>query len=226
MSEHKGPVAFRNTNNYPVSLNIQGILGKVCLWEGQEIRDREGVPLIPPASEWPWLISKGVKPVYIEEGKPALPPLSLVEEAPPEVLLDDLKLMEQKMLSVSQNLVTEFLAPKEIPLSEEREREENAPLPFNYLERPDNPDPAKGALVWQDKDGLWILNKDGYTSLNPAEIKKHVRRDKTLGKDFLEILEWRTFGSKPEPLEGELVNSKKESAGETSKKEETPDYQV
>ena len=66
MSERK-VVAFQNTNNYPVSFNIFGIRGKVTLWEGQQIRDREGIPIIPPNSEWPWLISKGVKPVYIEE---------------------------------------------------------------------------------------------------------------------------------------------------------------
>ena len=218
-------VAFQNTNVYPVSLNIRGILGKVTLWEGQQIRDREGMPLIPPATEWPWLISKGVKPVYIEEEKPALSPLLPVEEAPPEVILDDLKLMEQKARAATQNLVAEFLAPKSI-LPEELGAEESVPLPVNHLERSDNPDPGKATLVWQDKDGLWILNKDGYSSLNPAEIKKHVRRDKTLGKDFLEILEWRTFGSKAEPIEEGLTNGKRKSAEEVSKGVETPDFQV
>ena len=188
-------VAFQNTNPYPISLNIAGIRGKVMLWEGQQIKDREGMPLIPPPTEWPWLISKGVKPVYIEEEVKAALPLG---EAP-EIILDDLKLMEQKEKTETQNLVAEFLAPKQIVPEEIRAAEEsaNGAPPLNYLERPDNPDPHKGALVWQDKDGVWILNKDGFASLNPAEIKKHVRRDKTLGKDFLDILEWRTFGSKP-----------------------------
>ena len=103
--------------------------------------------------------------------------------------------------------MAEFLAPKQIVPEEIRMAEESASPPLNYLERPDNPDPAKGALVWQDKDGVWILNKDGYASINPAEIKKHVRRDKTLGKDFLDILEWRTYGSKPESVE-EMADSK------------------
>jgi hypothetical protein len=214
-------IAFQNTNPYPVSLNIAGIRGKVCLWEGQQIRDREGMPLIPPESEWPWLLSKGVKPVYIEEGKPALSPVSPLEETPPEVILDDLKLMEQKAAAASQNLVAEFLAPKSIVPEEVRE-EESLAAPVNHLERPDNPDPAKGALVWQDKDGVWILNKDGFSSINPAEIKKHVRRDKTLGKDFLEILEWRTFGSKAEPLSESGEGESKMSATE----KEIPDFQV
>jgi hypothetical protein len=198
-------VAFQNTNSYPISLNIAGIRGKVMLWEGQQIKDREGIPLIPPNSEWPWLISKGVKPVYIEEEvKPNLPTL---EEAPPEIILDDLKLMEQKAQTDSQNLVAEFLAPKQIVPEEIRNAEEGAFPPISYLERPDNPDPTKGALVWQDKDGVWTLNKDGFASINPAEIKKHVRRDKTLGKDFLDILEWRIYGSKSEPVE-EMADSK------------------
>ena len=195
-------VAFQNTNPYPVSLNIAGIQGKVCLYEEQQIRDREGVPLIPPESEWPWLISKGVKPVYIEEGEETRPSPSRVE-APPEIILDDLKLMERKAAADTQNLVAEFLAPKSIVPPEVKEGEENAPAPVNHLEREDNPDPAKAALVWQDRDGVWILNKDGFSSINPAEIKKHVRRDKVLGKDFLDVLEWRTFGSKPEPAEVE-----------------------
>jgi hypothetical protein len=222
MPERKVVVAFQNCNPYPVSLNIAGIRGKVCLWEGQQIRDREGVPLIPPESEWPWLLSKGVKPVYIEE-KEEKPVLSIAvgEDAPPEVILDDLKLMEQKAAAVSQNLVAEFLAPKSIVPEEVRE-EENLAAPVNHLERADNPEPGKGTLVWQDKDGVWILNKDGYASINPAEIKKHVRRDQTLGKDFLEILEWRTFGSKPEPVEEELVIKSAEEAS----KIETPDFQV
>jgi hypothetical protein len=204
-------VAFQNTNPYPVSFNILGIRGKVMLWEGQQIRDREGIPLIPPNSEWSWLISKGVKPVYIEEEveiKPASPaPL----EEPSEIILDDLKLMEQKAASDTQNLVAEFLAPKQIVPEEIRAAEASAEEPpINYLERADNPDPNKGALVWQDKDGVWILNKDGFSSINPAEIKKHVRRDRTLGKDFLDILEWRTFGSKPaEP--GAEIESAEES---------------
>ena len=205
-------VAFQNTNNYPVSFNIRGIRGKVMLWEGQQIRDREGMPIVPPATEWPWLISKGVKPVYMEE-EPA-PALPVPGEAPAEVILDDLKLMEQKSTADSQNLVAEFLAPKQIVPEEIRAAEESASAPLNYLERPDNPDPNKGALVWQDKDGVWILNKDGFASINPAEIKKHVRRDRTLGKDFLDILEWRTFGSKPEaakPGEEDEIKSVEES---------------
>ena len=102
-------VAFQNTNGYPVSLNIAGIRGKVTLWEGQQIRDREGIPLIPPNSEWPWLISKGVKPVYIEEGVEVKPALSSVE-APVEVILDDLKLIEQKKKTETQNFVAGFLS--------------------------------------------------------------------------------------------------------------------
>lgn len=200
-------VAFQNCNPYPVSFNILGIRGKVCLWEGQQIRDREGIPLIPPNSEWAWLISKGVKPVYMEEEvKPNLPALV---EAPPEIILDDLKLMEQKARADTQNLVAEFLAPKQIVPEEIRAAEESVSPPLSYLERPDNPDPHKGALVWQDKDGVWILNKDGFSSINPAEIKKHVRRDKTLGKDFLDILEWRTYGSKPSP-EDDLAKTEEE----------------
>src|ERR1700741_2970816 len=115
-------VAFQNTNVYPVSLNIRGILGKVTLWEGQQIRDREGMPLIPPATEWPWLISKGVKPVYIEEEKPALSPLLPVEEAPPEVILDDLKLMEQKARGARPKILEEISAPhtKPPPATERR----------------------------------------------------------------------------------------------------------
>jgi hypothetical protein len=191
-------VAFRNVNPYPVSLNVAGIRGKVLLYEGQEIRDREGISLIPPESEWPWLISKGVKPVYIEEEKN--PGLAIrPEEAFQEIILDDVKLMEKKATVDSQNLLSEFLAPKSIVPSEVRE-EESAPAPVNHLERGDNPDPTKSTLVWQDRDGVWILNKDGFSSINPAEIKKHIRREKALGKDFLDLLEWRTFGAKPEPV--------------------------
>src|ERR1700759_2614877 len=132
MTERK-VVAFKNTNNYPVSFNILGIRGKVCLWEGQQIRDREGIPLIPPPSEWPWLISKGVKPVYLEEEEPKAS-LPVPEAAPPEIILDDLKLMEQKATSDSQNLVAEFLAPKQIVPEEVRAEEGNSPL--HYLPRP------------------------------------------------------------------------------------------
>ena len=213
MSERK-VVAFQNINPYPVSLNIAGLRGKVLLYEGQQIRDREGVPLIPPESEWPWLLRMGVKPVYIElEEKAALPP----EGAPPEIILDDLKLMEAKEKAATQNLIAEFLAPKAV-IPPEITEEENFPPPVNHLERPDNPDPAKGTLVWQDRDGVWILNKDGFSSINPAEIKKHVRRDKTLGKDFLDLLEWRTFGSKAEPVEESAVAEPPEA--------KTSDYQV
>jgi hypothetical protein len=201
MSEQK-VVAFQNVNPYPVSLNIAGIRGKVCLWEGQQIKDREGVPLIPPETEWTWLISKGVKPVYlaVEEEKAAL---AVREEAAREVILDDRKLMEQQATANSQNLVADFLAPKPVVPAEISREEESLSPPVNHLERADNPDPAKGALVWQDKDGVWILNKDGFSSINPAEIKKHIRRDKTLGADFLGILEWRGFGTKTEPAEEE-----------------------
>jgi hypothetical protein len=45
-------VAFANTNNYPVSFFIKGIRGKVLVYERQQIRDREGNPIIPPESEW------------------------------------------------------------------------------------------------------------------------------------------------------------------------------
>jgi hypothetical protein len=204
-------VAFQNTNPYPVSLHIAGIRGKVCLYEGQQIRDREGIPLIPPESEWPWLISKGVKPVHIVEApQPVLPVNSDVLPSP-EIILDDLKLMEQKEAAATSNLVSEFLAPKQI-VPPEIVAEESASLPVNYLERPDNPDPGKGTLVWQDKDGVWTLNKDGFSSINPAEIKKHVRRDKTLGKDFLDLLEWRIFGGKAEPV--------------SEASEATPEFQV
>jgi hypothetical protein len=210
-------VAFRNVNPYPVSLNVAGIRGKVLLYEGQEIRDREGISLIPPESEWPWLISKGVKPVYIEEEKN--PGLAIrPEEAFQEIILDDVKLMEKKAASDSQNLVSEFLAPKSI-VPPEVTGEESAPSPVNHLERGDNPDSAKSTLVWQDRDGVWILNKDGFSSINPAEIKKHIRREKALGKDFLDLLEWRNFGAKPEPV-GE---PRSEAPG---KLEERSDFQV
>jgi len=215
MTERK-VVAFRNTNDYPVSFNVRGILGKVLLYEKQEIRDREGNPIIPPESEWPWLISKGVKPVYLEID-PALPKL---EELSPEdrtIVLDDVKLMEKKAAADTQNLVSEFLAPKEIVPSEVREEESASPV--SHLERADNPDPAKATLVWQDRDGVWILNKDGFSSINPAEIKKHIRREKALGKDFLDLLEWRTFGSKPEPVSEPAVEA-------PGKLEEKVDFQV
>ena len=216
MAERK-VVAFRNINPYPVSLNIAGIRGKVLLYEGQEIRDREGISLIPPESEWPWLISKGVKPVYIEEEKN--PGLAVrPEEAFQTIILDDVKLMEKKAAADTQNLVSEFLAPKSI-VPPEVTGEENAPPPVNHLEREDNPDPAKSALVWQDRDGVWILNKDGFSSINPAEIKKHIRRNKNLGKDFLDLLEWRTFGSKPAPVSEPSVEA-------PGKLEERPDFQV
>jgi hypothetical protein len=224
MAERK-VIAFRNVNPYPVSLNVAGIRGKVLLYEGDEIRDREGISLIPPESEWPWLISKGVKPVYLaEEKSPALTPRE--EELSTEVILDDLKLMEKKAVADTQNLVSEFLAPKPI-LSPEGVEAEDAPPPLSHLDRPDNPDPAKSVLVWQDRDGVWILNKDGFSSLNPAEIKKHIRRDKALGKDFLELLEWRTFGSKPEAASE--VAAEAAPAAEAPlkpKPEETPDFQV
>jgi len=223
MSERK-VVAFQNTNNYPVSFNIFGIRGKVTLWEGQQIRDREGIPIIPPNSEWPWLISKGVKPVYIEE-EPA-PALPVPGEAPAAVILDDLKLMEQKEKADSGNLVAEFLAPKQIVPEEIRAAEESASVPVSHLDRTDNPDPHKGALVWQDKDGVWILNKDGFSSINPAEIKKHVRRDKTLGKDFLDLLEWRTFGSKPGPEPGAGEEEEEVKSAEDSIKIIEDNFQV
>src|SRR5215470_9655074 len=101
--EERKVVAFQNCNPYPVSFDIRGIRGKVLLYEGQQIRDREGNPIIPPESEWSWLIQRGVKPVYLETG-PALPK---PEEAPAEdrtVVLDDLKLMEKKAAADAQNL--------------------------------------------------------------------------------------------------------------------------
>jgi len=216
MAERK-VVAFRNTNPYPVSLNVAGIRGKVLLYEGQEIRDREGISLIPPESEWPWLLSKGVKPVYLEID-PSLPKR---EELPPEdrmVVLDDVKLMDKKAAADTENLVSEFLAPKSI-VPPEVAGEESPPPPVNHLERADNPDPAKSTLVWQDRDGVWTLNKDGFSSVNPAEIKKHIRRNKNLGKDFLDLLEWRTFGSKAEAVSEPAVEA-------PGKLEEKPDFQV
>src|SRR5215467_7019212 len=129
MAERK-VVAFRNTNPYPVSLNVAGIRGKVLLYEGQEIRDREGISLIPPESEWPWLLSKGVKPVYLEID-PSLPKR---EELPPEdrmVVLDDVKLMDKKAAADTENLVSEFLAPKSI-VPPEVAGEESPPPPVNH----------------------------------------------------------------------------------------------
>lgn len=79
-------VAFANTNNYPVSFFIKGIRGKVLLYERQRIRDREGNPIIPPESEWRWLIARGVKPVYIDIGEEK--PLA-DRNAPVEVILDE-----------------------------------------------------------------------------------------------------------------------------------------
>jgi hypothetical protein len=83
------------------------------------------------------------------------------------VILDEVKLLEAKSAAEAQNLVSEFLTPGTVLPSPEESGEETITLPpVSHLERPDNPDPAKGALVWQDKDGIWILPIPAGTSLS------------------------------------------------------------
>jgi hypothetical protein len=118
--------AFANTNNYPVSFFIKGIQGKVLLYERQQIRDREGNPIIPPESEWQWLIARGVKPVYIDIGEEK--PLA-DRDTPVEVILDGVKLLEAKSAAEAQNLVSEFLTPGTVLPSPEESGEETITLP-------------------------------------------------------------------------------------------------
>src|ERR1700756_607605 len=97
-------IAFQNTNKWPVSFFIKGIWGKVCLWQGQQIRDREGDPIIPPQGEWSWLISKGVKSVYLEI--PEEKPFRKAENDSLEVILDDTKLLEARSAAERANLAS------------------------------------------------------------------------------------------------------------------------
>lgn len=204
-------IAFQNTNSYPVSVFIRGIRGKVCLWQGQQIKSREGNPIVPHEAEWPWLIRLGVKPVYL--AIPDQQPYQPKDDDSVQTVLDDTKLMEAKAAAQAANQATEIYRPPSPEQAEalgspaQEEPASPSPAPVSYLDRPDNPDPTKGNLVWQDRDGVWILNKDGFNSINPAVIKKHVRRVKSLGKDFLEALEWRGFGAKPEPAKPPVPTS-------------------
>jgi hypothetical protein len=185
MSIEKKVVAFKNCNDYPVSYDIRGLRGKVVLYEGQVIRDREGNPIIPMESEWAWLIQRGVKPVYQDVEVPEI----IKSQVPMEVVMDEVKLLEAKVVAKQESPFGDFASPKTVEPADEDEV-----APVSHLERKENPDPEKPNLVWQDGSGVWILNKDGYSNSNPAALKMHVRMSKGLGKDFLDMLEWRPFG--------------------------------
>jgi hypothetical protein len=185
MSE-KVVVAFVNTHDYPISVDIRFNKRpiKITLWRDQRIQDREGNPIIPDKAEWPWLLRLGIKPVYADVE-------TLKEEGLPreEVILDDAALMEAHEATLKRPTVAAFIPD---PLKESGE----PPPPLSHLDREDNPNTDKADLVWQDADGLWILNKDGFESLNPAKVKHHIK--KAYGEDYLETVEWRPHSAKPE----------------------------
>jgi hypothetical protein len=188
--EEERVVAFQNTNPYPVSFFIKGIRNKVFIDVGKRILDKDKVPIIPLKSEWDWLIKKGVKPVSVKIwGEPNVTTLPQIEE----VVLDDQKLMEanaaakQKEAAVKlDEMITPvtFTAEGGIRPTEEVK---------SHLEDPENPNPLKADLVWQNADGEWCFNKDGFKTISPPELKKHIR--KNYGKDYLEGVEWVSWGS-------------------------------
>jgi hypothetical protein len=186
MSE-KVVVAFVNTHDYPISVSIRFNKRpiKITLWRDQRIQDREGNPVIPDKGEWPYLLKLGIKPVYADVE-------TLKEEGLPrdEIVLDDAALMDAHEATLNRPTVAAF-SPEVVPL-----KEDETP-PVNHLDRKDNPNMAKADLVWQDEDGLWILNKDGFESLNPAKVKQHIK--KVYGEDYLETVEWRPYSTRPEP---------------------------
>lgn len=188
MNEEK-VIAFQNTNDYPVSFFIKGIRNKVFLDKGHRILTREGVPILPPETEWSWLIGKGIKPVYLKTQPEALRPLESDRNL--EVVLDDLKLLEAKLAAKPQTLIEEMITP--LTMTPDGLQPVNEAI--SHLEDPNNPDPIKADLIWQTPDGLWIFNKDGVRDINPAVLKKHIR--KKYGKEYLERVEWRSFGSAP-----------------------------
>jgi hypothetical protein len=178
-------VAFVNTKDYPISVSIRFNKRpiKITLWRDQRIADREGNPILPDKEEWPWLLRLGLKPIYADVE-------TLREEKilRDEVILDDAALMEAHERTLHRPKVAEFETPPEDLLTPEEP-------PTNHLDRKENPNPHKADLVWQDADGLWILNKDGFSNLNPVKIKHHIK--KTYGEDYLETVEWRQYGAKP-----------------------------
>jgi hypothetical protein len=185
MEEEKTIIAFANTNWYPVSVNIKGIRNKVGLEPRQRITDREGVPIIPLKSEWGWLIKMGIKPVYLNAS--AMAATLAPELRDRGVMLDDVTILSAKQEIEPKTVIEKIETPVEV---------ENATA---HLEDPNNPNPTKADLVWQNPDGEWTFNKDGTKNINPAAIKKHIR--KTLGKDYLEQVSWQASGTgavKPE----------------------------
>jgi hypothetical protein len=192
-------VAFVNTHDYPISVTIRFNKRpiKLTLWRDQRITDREGNPVIPDKGEWPYLVRLGIKPVYADV---ETPPIVERPDVPrEEIVLDDAALMEaQEKILTRQPKSGEFLPspPAEPPFPSV---DDTAP-PISHLDRKENPNAAKADLVWQDADGVWVLNKDGFTNLNPAKVKQHIK--KTYGEDYLQTVEWAQYGvppPKPDP---------------------------
>lgn len=184
-------VAFVNTHDYPISTTIRFNKRpiKFTLWRDQKITDREGNPVIPDKEEWPYLVRLGIKPVYANVETP--PTVERPSEPREEVLLDDAALMEAQAKTLThQPKVAEFSPPLAEPFADE-------PPPLSHLDRKENPNSAKADLVWQDGDGLWVLNKDGFSNLNPAKVKQHIK--KTYGDDYLQTVEWHQHGAPPSP---------------------------
>ena len=185
-------VAFVNTRDYPISIQVRFNKRpiKITLWRDERIVDREGNPVIPDKEEWPWLLRLGIKPVYADVETPEAE--STLPRA--EILLDDAALMEaQEKILTRAPKTGEFTPPAETPPSSG----DVTPSPVSHLDRKENPNAAKADLVWQDGDGLWILNKDGFANLNPAKVKQHIK--KTYGDDYLQTVEWAQHGASPTP---------------------------
>jgi hypothetical protein len=203
MSENEGRIiAFQNTNPYPVSFFIKGIRNKVFIDVGRRILDRDGVPIIPLESEWDWLMKAGVKPVYLKVwDKEPVTTMPQMEE----VVLDDQKLMEAQLAVIEKesSILVEGMAT---PLTLTPEGIKSTGEVKSHLEDENNPNPDKADLVWQNPDGVWTFNKDGFNTISPPELKKHIR--KNYGKDYLENVEWSSFGApKPEVKEEEKSTS-------------------
>jgi hypothetical protein len=183
-------VAFVNTRDYPISVTVRFNKRpiKLTLWRDQRFVDREGNPIIPDKEEWPYLVRLGVKPVYADVETPRDEKPNVPRE---EIILDDAALMEaQEKILTRQPKSGEFLSSSaESPFPS---ADDTLPPPISHLDRKENPNATKTDLVWQDSDGVWVLNKDGFANLNPAKVKQHIK--KAYGEDYLQTVEWRQYG--------------------------------
>lgn len=196
-------VAFYNSNPYPVALDIEGIRGRVSLEPGQQIRSKDGVPILPNKSEWPRLMSLGVKPITVDVEQPPIktekdPFETIILNDPAIIAAHEKKAEASITAAVSAEIQSEIDRHILMQLSLTEDEtveivESESVAPISHLDDPANPSPLNQDIVWQKSDGQWIYNKDGFSSLSAPAIKRHIKKD--FGQEVFEKAEFIRFGT-------------------------------